>query len=50
MTVNQLFKYFEKGFSRRRFSAGLLVAFIDFLKDLDAMAKTERGHETPNAS
>lgn len=34
MTVNELFKDFENGFPRRKFSAGLLIAFIDFLKDL----------------
>jgi hypothetical protein len=35
MNVNQLFGDFEKGFPKRKFSAGLLVAFIDFLKELD---------------
>lgn len=47
MNADQLFEDFEKGFSKRKFSAGLLVAFIDFLnalrvpgrtfKDLDAL-------------
>jgi len=35
MNANQLFKDFEKGFPKRKFSAGLLIAFIDFLKILD---------------
>ena len=34
MNVDQLFEDFEKGFPKRKFSAGLLIAFIDFLKDL----------------
>jgi len=34
MNVNELFQDFEKGFPKRKFSAGLLIAFIDFLKDL----------------
>ena len=34
MNANQLFQEFEKGFPKRKFSAGLLIAFIDFLKDL----------------
>lgn len=34
MNVDQLFQHFEKGFPKRKFSAGLLIAFIDFLKDL----------------
>jgi hypothetical protein len=35
MNANELFQDFEKGFPKRKFSAGLLIAFIDFLKDLD---------------
>jgi hypothetical protein len=35
MNANELFQDFEKGFPKRKFSAGLLVAFIDFLKDLN---------------
>ena len=35
MTADELFQEFEKGFPKRKFSAGLLIAFIDFLKDLD---------------
>lgn len=34
MNVSDLFRDFEKGFTKRKFSAGLLIAFIDFLKDL----------------
>jgi hypothetical protein len=34
MTPTELYRDFEAGFPRRRFSAGLLVAFIDFLNDL----------------
>lgn len=34
MTPDDLFNEFEKGFEGRKFSAGLLVAFIDFLIDL----------------
>lgn len=39
MTPNELFADFQRGFDGRRFSAGLLVAFIDFLADLDVPAK-----------
>lgn len=40
MTVNQLFQEFEKEFKeRRKFSAGLLIAFIDFLKHLEIPAQ-----------
>jgi hypothetical protein len=35
MTAQELYKEFESGFRKRKFSAGLLVAFIDFLKDLN---------------
>lgn len=34
MNVNKLFLDFESGFPKRKFSAGLLIAFIDFLKEL----------------
>jgi hypothetical protein len=34
MNANELFEDFEKGFPKRKFSSGLLIAFIDFLKDL----------------
>ncbi|MFN3322453.1 MAG: hypothetical protein ACK5AZ_03065 [Bryobacteraceae bacterium] len=34
MNAKELFADFENGFPRRKFSAGLLIAFIDFLKDL----------------
>ncbi len=34
MNANELFKDFEKGFPKRKFSAGLLIAFIDFVKHL----------------
>jgi hypothetical protein len=34
MTPAELFHEFEAGFARRKFSAGLLIAFIDFYKDL----------------
>lgn len=34
MNVNELFQDFEEGFPKRKFSAGLLIAFIDFLKHL----------------
>jgi hypothetical protein len=34
MTPDELYKDFEAGFPRRKFSAGLLVAFIDFLSEL----------------
>lgn len=39
MNANELFQDFEKGFPKRKFSAGLLIAFIDFLKDLDVPAQ-----------
>src|SRR5713101_1437006 len=35
MNVDKLFQDFEKGFPKRKFSAGLLIAFIDFLKELN---------------
>jgi hypothetical protein len=35
MTPEKLYATFESGFARRKFSAGLLIAFIDFLTDLD---------------
>lgn len=34
MNVEEIFQDFENGFSKRKFSAGLLIAFIDFLIDL----------------
>jgi hypothetical protein len=34
MTPDEVFASFEKGFPARRFSAGLLVAFIDFYNEL----------------
>jgi hypothetical protein len=34
MNADRLFQDFEKGFPKRKFSAGLLIAFIDFLKNL----------------
>lgn len=46
MNVDQLFQDFEKGFPRRRFSAGLLIAFIDFLKDLDTPGQKFTSLET----
>ena len=36
MTPDGLFKDFQAGFPKRKFSAGLLVAFIDFLNELGA--------------
>jgi hypothetical protein len=36
MTPEELYKDFEAGFPKRKFSAGLLVAFIDFLNELGA--------------
>lgn len=38
MTPDELFNDFESGFARRKFTAGLLVAFIDFLDALDVDA------------
>jgi len=35
MRPNELFRAFQSGFSARKFSAGLLVAFIDFYKRLE---------------
>ena len=40
MTPGQLFAEFEAGFERRKFAAGLLVSFIDFLTALDAPARS----------
>ena len=39
MTPADLYADFERGFDSRKFSAGLLVAFIDFLTDLDVPGK-----------
>jgi hypothetical protein len=39
MNVNDLFRDFENGFPKRKFSAGLLVAFIDFLTSLEIPGK-----------
>lgn len=39
MTPEELFAEFEAGFERRKFTAGLLVAIIDFLTALDAPAR-----------
>jgi hypothetical protein len=38
MTHDQLFNEFEKGFPARKFSAGLLIAFVDLFKRLDVPA------------
>lgn len=38
MTSEQLFKEFEAGFPARKFSAGLLIAFIDLFKKLNVPA------------
>lgn len=38
MTPDQVFTSFETGFSTRRFSAGLLIAFIDFYNELGVPA------------
>ena len=35
MTPDRLFSEFENGFPGRKFSAGLLIAFIDLFKKLD---------------
>ena len=35
MTPEQLFQDFKTGFQGRKFSAGLLIAFIDFFKEID---------------
>jgi hypothetical protein len=39
MTVNQLFQALENDFEERKFSAGLLIAFIDFLNHLGVPAR-----------
>lgn len=39
MTPDVLYKDFEAGFTKRKFSAGLLVAFIDFLSELGATGR-----------
>jgi hypothetical protein len=39
MTLDELYKDFEAGFPKRKFSAGLLVAFIDFLTALGIPGK-----------
>lgn len=38
MTVDDLFEDLKKNFRRRKFSAGLLITFVDFLLELDAPA------------
>ena len=35
MTPDEIYQEFEEGFARRKFSAGLLIAFIDFFLKLD---------------
>lgn len=35
MTLDELFQEFEAGFRRRKYTAGLLVSFIDFVVALD---------------
>lgn len=35
MTTDEVFAEFEKGFRRRKYTAGLLVSFIDFVLALD---------------
>lgn len=59
MTPEDLFQEFESGFTARRFSAGLLMAFIDFytelgtpklkLKDCDALLEKFPRQEKTNA-
>jgi hypothetical protein len=39
MNASDLFREFERGFAKRKFSAGLLVAFIDFLEKLGVHGK-----------
>jgi hypothetical protein len=43
MTPDELYKDFEAGFPKRKFSAGLLVAFIDFLNQLGVPGKKFKG-------
>lgn len=42
MTPDELYAAFEAGFARRKFSAGLLIAFIDFLTDLGVSGRRFR--------
>lgn len=43
MTPDDLFAEFERGFPARKFSAGLLIAFIDLFKELDVPALAASG-------
>jgi hypothetical protein len=45
MNADNLFKDFEAGFPKRKFSAGLLIAFIDFLKYLDVPGQNFKDFE-----
>lgn len=45
MTPDALFAEFEAGFQRRKFTAGLLVAFIDFLTALEVPGKGFRSFD-----
>jgi hypothetical protein len=38
MTPDKLFGEFEAGFPARKFSAGLVIAFVDLFKKLDVPA------------
>ena len=37
MTPQEVYRAFETGFERRKFSAGLLIAFIDFFLNDESM-------------
>lgn len=43
MTPDELYKDFERGFAGRKFSAGLLISFIDLFKQLDVPALGAKG-------
>jgi hypothetical protein len=45
MTPDQLFQDFEKGFPGRKFSAGLLLAFIEFFRELKIPAMKAKSLE-----
>lgn len=45
MTPDDLFAEFERGFPARKFSAGLLIAFIDLFRELDVPALAAKGFD-----
>jgi len=45
MTIDELFGEFVEQFKRRKFIAGLLIAFVDFLRDLDSPNRNLKSYD-----